>query len=75
MKSITLKGIEGLEKIQEIMNTLRENAPTEIGGYQVVSARDYKTDTIKNMETGAVTLDCPVPMCSIMILPMMHGYV
>lgn len=37
------------------MNTLRENAPTEIGGYQVVSARDYKTDTIKNMETGAVT--------------------
>lgn len=55
VKSITLKGIEGLEKIQEIMNTLRENAPTEIGGYQVVSARDYKTDTIKNMETGAVT--------------------
>ena len=55
VKSITLKGIEGLEKIQEIMNTLRENAPTEIGDYQVVSARDYKTDTIKNMQTGAVT--------------------
>ncbi len=55
VKSITLKGIEGLEKIQEIMNTLRENAPAEIGDYQVVSARDYKTDTIKNMQTGAVT--------------------
>ena len=55
VKAITLKGIEGLEKIQEIMNTLRENAPTEIGGYQVVSARDYKKDTIRNMATGEVT--------------------
>ena len=55
VKAITLKGIEGLEKIQEIMNTLRENTPAEIGGYQVVSARDYKKDTIKNMADGAVT--------------------
>lgn len=55
VKAITLKGIEGLEKIQEIMNTLRENTPTEIGSYRVVSARDYKADTIKDMETGSVT--------------------
>lgn len=44
--SITLKGIEGLAKIQEIMNTLRENAPAEIGGYKVTAVRDYKLDTI-----------------------------
>ena len=55
VKSITLKGIEGLQKIQDIMNTLRENTPSEIGGYKVLSARDYKKDTIKNMETGKVT--------------------
>lgn len=55
VKAITLKGIEGLEKIQEIMNTLREDTPKEIGGYQVVSARDYKTDAIKDMATGSVT--------------------
>ena len=55
VKAITLKGIEGLEKIQEIMNTLRENTPKEIGGYQVVSARDYKKDTIQNMADGKVT--------------------
>ncbi len=55
VKSITLKGIEGLQKIQDIMNTLRENTPSEIGGYKVLSARDYKKDTIKNMETGEVT--------------------
>ena len=55
VKSITLKGIEGLQKIQNIMNTLRENAPAEIGEYKVLSARDYKKDTIKNMATGEVT--------------------
>ena len=55
VKSITLKGIEGLQKIQDIMNTLRENTPSEIGSYKVLSARDYKKDTIKNMETGEVT--------------------
>ena len=53
--SITLKGIEGLAKIQEIMNTLRENAPAEIGGYRVTAVRDYKKDTITDTTTGAVS--------------------
>lgn len=55
VKSIGLSGIEGLAKIQSIMETLRSNAPTEVGGYQVVSARDYKRDTIKDMATGEET--------------------
>ena len=54
VKSIGLSGIEGLEKIQNIMNTLRDNTPAEVGGYKVVSARDYKLDTIKDMTTGEV---------------------
>ena len=52
VESITLKGIEGLAKIQEIMNTLRENAPKEIGGLKVLAARDYKADTIQDFVTG-----------------------
>ena len=52
--SITLKGIEGLAKIQEIMNTLRTDAPKEIGAYQVTAVRDYKTDTITDTATGNV---------------------
>lgn len=55
IQSISLKGIEGLAKIQEIMNTLRENTPARIGKYDVVSARDYKSDTVKNIATGEVT--------------------
>ncbi len=53
--SITLKGIEGLAKIQEIMNTLRENAPSKIGAYDVLKVRDYKNDTITDVATGSVT--------------------
>lgn len=55
IQSITLKGIEGLQKIQEILETLRNDTPAEIAGYKVLSARDYKKDTVKNLETGEVT--------------------
>ena len=55
VKSIGLSGIEGLAKIQAIMDGLRNNTPEEIGGYKVLSARDYKLDTIKDMTTGEVT--------------------
>ncbi len=54
VQSIGLKGIEGLAKIQSIMETLRSNTPAEVGGYKVLSARDYKLDTIKDMTTGEV---------------------
>ena len=54
VKSIGLSGIEGLAKIQSIMETLRNNTPEEVGGYKVVSARDYKLDTIKDMATQEV---------------------
>ena len=39
---------------RSIMETLRNNTPKEVGGYKVVSARDYKLDTIKDMATGEV---------------------
>lgn len=55
IQSVTLKGIEGLQKIQEIMDTLRQNPPAEIGGYKVTAVRDYKLDTIVDTATGAVS--------------------
>ena len=55
IQSITLKGIEGLAKIQEILETLRNEPPVEIAGYKVLKARDYKADTIKDLSTGEVT--------------------
>ncbi len=54
VKSISLSGIEGLAKIQSIMETLRANPPKEIAGMSVISARDYKKDEIIDIQTGAV---------------------
>ena len=42
IQSITLKGIEGLEKIQNIMELLRKEPPAQIGDYTVTAAKDYK---------------------------------
>ncbi len=54
VKSISLSGIEGLAKIQTIMDTLRSNTPAKVGDYTVLSVRDYKMDTVKDMTTGEV---------------------
>lgn len=55
IQSITLKGIEGLKKIQGIMGLLREKPPVQIGDYKVTVIRDYKADTVKDLETEEVT--------------------
>ncbi|MCR4691670.1 MAG: phospho-sugar mutase [Lachnospiraceae bacterium] len=55
VKSITLKGKEGLAKIAEILENLRKNPPAEIGGKKVLSRRDYQADTVTDTATGEVT--------------------
>ena len=55
IKAVTMKGMEGLQKIQDSMNSLRQNPRAEFGGHKVFAVREYKADTIKNLETGEVT--------------------
>ena len=54
VKSIGLKGIEGLAKIQEIMEYFRAHTPSDFAGHKVLSVRDYKADTVKDLATGEV---------------------
>ena len=54
VKSIGLKGIEGLAKIQEIMENFRQEPPKTLGDYTVTAARDYKAGIIMDMASGAV---------------------
>ena len=54
VQAISLKGIEGLEKIQKIMEYFRNNTPAEFAGSKVLSVRDYKADTIRDMASGEV---------------------
>ena len=65
IQSITLKGIEGLEKIQNILETLRKEPTAEIGGYGVQRARDYKAGTIKDLRTGE-TSDTGLPASNVL---------
>ena len=53
--SVTLKGIEGMTKIKEIMDGYRVNPPKMSGDYKVLKIRDYQEDTITDLETGAIT--------------------
>ena len=55
VKAITLKGLDGVEKIQAIMESFRKDIPKTFAGIDVVLAKDYKTQTIKNMQTGEET--------------------
>ncbi len=55
VKSITLSGIEGLEKIRFVMDSLRNMKIEKFGNYEVIAKRDYVSDKIENYRTGEVT--------------------
>lgn len=41
LKTLTLKGSDGAEKIKAIMKLMRENRPQTIAGYKVIEVKDY----------------------------------
>lgn len=50
-------GASGAVRIKEIMDNLRADAPSEIGGYKVVSIEDYDNSIrIENGNTSVITL-------------------
>lgn len=52
ISTITLKGADGAQKIQELMNRIRNNPPKKLGDYKVLKFRDYKTGKIVDTKTG-----------------------
>ncbi|TXR76414.1 phospho-sugar mutase [Bacillus sp. AR8-1] len=50
--SLTLKGKDGAEKIQEMMATFRENPPKEVAGLKVVAVEDYKASVVTSLQDG-----------------------
>ena len=55
VKSLTLTGLDGLEKIHKIMVELRKNQPKELGGIEIAAIGDYQTGDIMEIATGKVT--------------------
>lgn len=72
VKSLTLKGIEGVERIQYIMETLRNNTPTEFAGIKVEWARDYKLKEFKNLLSGKSEEDT-LPVSNVLHYTLVDG--
>ena len=53
--SITLKGIDGVTQIQNMMSRLRATPPQTFGGVALTELHDVKAGTCKNMISGEVT--------------------
>ena len=52
LETMTLKGMDGAQQIQNMMTKMREHVPAEIGAYKVLAIRDYKTGIRKDLENG-----------------------
>ncbi|SMG47233.1 phosphoglucomutase [Sphingobacterium psychroaquaticum] len=58
--SLTKKGKAGAEEIQQMMQTLRENPPKQLGGIAVKEIRDYERKQSHILATSAITpIDLP----------------
>jgi len=55
LETVTLKGADGIQKMQERMKELRTNPPKEVNGKKVLRVRDYKAGTILDLENGTVS--------------------
>ena len=52
LATLTLKGIDGAKKIQDMMSQARSNPPKTLGGYKVLAVRDYKEGIRKDLVSG-----------------------
>lgn len=53
VESVVMEGIDGSEKIAAIMDKLRTDTPTSIGGKAVTAVRDYETSVRTEIKSGA----------------------
>ncbi len=53
--NFAFEGASGMQKMSDIMSSLRTNAPAEFAGKKVVSVADYKLSVIKDAVTGEET--------------------
>ena len=57
--NLVMPGLDGLEKMAALMQSLRAQPPVEIGGVKVAQYKDYSDGTVHDAATGAIT---PMPL-------------
>ncbi len=55
LHSYTFEGESGMKKMQALMQQLRDEQPTEIGGLKVIGVSDYQASVTTNTVTGEQT--------------------
>ncbi len=53
--NLVMPGLDGLEKMANLMKALRQNPPAEISGVAVVRRKDYTDGSVVDCATGAVS--------------------
>lgn len=70
--SVTMEGIEGLDKIKSIMDNIRKNPPAVFAGKNVLAVRDYKTSVRTDVKTGE-TEKITLPESNVIYLELEDG--
>ena len=53
--NLVMPGLDGLEKMSALMQSLREHPPVEISSVKVAQYKDYSDGTVRDAASGAVT--------------------
>lgn len=72
LKTITRKGITGANQIKEMMDSLRRNPPTVLGGVWVKAVKDYQSQMMKDIETGEES-KIELPKSNVLYFEMENG--
>lgn len=59
LKSVTLKGMDGSEKIKSIMENLRNNTPKLVAGLEVIKVKDYEEKIEKDNNGNIKPISLP----------------
>ncbi len=53
--ALTLPGANGMQVMQQVLQKMRQAPPTKLAGATVTQLRDYQTQTVRQLKTGATT--------------------
>lgn len=72
VESVVMEGIDGSEKIAAIMDKLRTDTPTSIGGKKVMAVRDYETSVRTEIKSGTME-EILLPKSNVIYLELEDG--
>ena len=55
--NLVMPGLDGLEKMAQLMKTLRETPPAEIGGTAVAQYKDYRDGSVRSADGSVGTME------------------